>query len=90
MTVRLHRSERAIFREVAGSPGGVLLNLDSGEYRRVNEVGALIWRLLEGSPTRELLIRRIRDRIADPPATLDAEVDAFLDGMIERQLAERR
>ena len=78
-----------MFREIGGSPGGVLLDLDSGEYRRVNHVGALVWALLADSPSREDLMDRLRERLADPPSRLAAEVDSFLDGLVDRGLAVR-
>lgn len=89
MGTRLIRSERAIFREIGGTMDGVLLDLDSGEYRRVNHVGSLVWHLLAESPTREDLTARLRDYVNDPPPSLETEVDAFLEGLVERRLAVR-
>lgn len=89
MAVRLKRSERTVFRQIGGSPGGVLLDLETGEYRRVNQVGSLVWQLLAESPSRQELIDRLRDRLDDLPPSLGSEVDAFLDGLVERRLAFR-
>jgi hypothetical protein len=68
--------------------GGVLLHLDSGAYRHVNETGALIWGLLEDDPTRSELLSRVRAEVKNPPPSLDSEVGAFLAALEERSLIE--
>ena len=85
----IRRSSRIVFRRLEAGAGGVLLHLDSGEYRHVNETGALIWNLLETSPTLDELLDGLRDVVANPPANLDEEVTRYLEGLEERGLVER-
>jgi hypothetical protein len=82
---RIHINERVVFRSLEGS-GGVLLNLDSGEYRQLNMMGATIWTLLEAAPSRDELVAQLLERIQDPPPHMAAEVDRFLAALEERRL----
>jgi hypothetical protein len=82
---RIHINERVVFRSLEGS-GGVLLNLDSGEYRQLNLMGATIWALLEAAPSRDELLAELQVRIQDPPPHMAAEVDRFLAALEERKL----
>ena len=84
----IRRNPRTVFRRLEDGAGGVLLHLDSGAYRHVNETGALIWGLLERDPTREELLAEIRAVVNDPPPTLDTEVGTFLAALQERSLIE--
>jgi hypothetical protein len=90
VALRFVRRERVVFREIGGSPGGVLLDLDSGDYRRVNEMGALVWRLLERPQTRKALVEHVRGRLKSWPPSLETEVDGFLDELVDRKLVARR
>jgi hypothetical protein len=85
---RIQRSDRTTFRKMEEGSGGVLLHLDSGEYRQLNETGALIWSLLEPGPSRQELLAALRAQIQDPPANMEAEVDAFLAALRERGLID--
>lgn len=82
---KIRTSERVEFRPLEGS-GGILLDLDSGEYRQLNSMGATIWSLLEGEPSRDELLAELRERIKDPPPHMAAEVDRFLVALQERKL----
>jgi len=86
---RLRRNERVVFRHLEAGAGGVLLELETGAYRRVNEIGALIWTLLEPSPTWAELMDAIRSRVPTAPPTMEAEVAAFVAGLVERGLVLR-
>lgn len=85
----IRRNERAVFRRLETGAGGVLLHLDSGAYRHLNETGALIWGLLESGPSRSELLAGIRAVVTDPPPNLESEVDAFLLSLEERGLVDR-
>lgn len=88
--VTIQRNSRAVFRRLEAGAGAVLLHLDTGEYRQLNETGALIWSLLEDAPNRTALIAAVRDAVTNPPANLDAEVDAFVAALAERGLVDTR
>jgi hypothetical protein len=82
---RIRRSGNAAYQKIE-QVGGVVLHLDSGAYHQVNEVGALIWDLLEGAPSRSELLAALRTRLDDPPDHFEADVDAFLAALRERDL----
>lgn len=83
---RLRPNDRIVFREMGEDAGGVLLNLESGEYRQLNTTGAAIWSLLSEGPTRDELVAKLRSRVENPPATIEAEVDSFIASLAERGL----
>jgi hypothetical protein len=85
---RIRRNDRTTFRKMEEGSGGVLLHLDSGEYRQLNETGALIWSLLEPQPSRQELVDALRGQILDPPPQLEEEVDAFLAALRDRNLID--
>jgi hypothetical protein len=85
---RFRRNDRVVFRRLDEGSGAVLLHLETAAYRHLNEVGALIWTLLEGEPTRDELVEAIRLHITDPPDRMSAELDVFLEALRERGLIE--
>lgn len=64
----------------------MLLNLDTAAYHGLNEMGALIWSLIEGGTTFEALVRDLRDRVGDAPEELGTDVAVFLSELEERGL----
>ena len=89
MDQSLRTNPRCVFRRMKEGAGGVLLNLDTGEYRRLNETGARIWELLVAGPTYADLLVQLRSEVKDPPDTLEEDVQAFLDELSARELVER-
>ncbi len=79
-TVRIH--EDAVFRDLDGE--GVVLNLSSGVYFGLNEVGTRIWQLVDGLGT----LSAVRDSLAR-----EFEVDPDVAGRdlldLVAQLADR-
>jgi hypothetical protein len=73
-------------RDLAEGEGGVLLHLDSGLYHGVNPVGLAIWELLDDGCTAGQLVKRLRDRVEDPPQSLQSDVLEFLGRIHERDL----
>jgi hypothetical protein len=82
------RNENVAFRRLAAGEGGVLLHLESGEYHGINEVGCLIWELLDGQRTVEAVAVALRDDVEDPPPDLVHEVTVFLDSLRARGLVQ--
>lgn len=64
----------------------MLLHLGSGQYHGVNSVGLAIWELLEEPSAVADLIDRLRDRVEDPPPSLESDVLQYLTGLHERDL----
>ena len=82
----LAKNENVAFRRLAEGEGGVLLHLESGEYHGINEVGCLIWELVDGERTVDGLVVALGEDIEDAPADLADQVIAFLDSLRERDL----
>lgn len=80
------KSENVAFRRLAEGEGGVLLHLESGEYHGINEVGCLIWELLDGERTVDGLVLAVGEEIEDPPADLADQVISFLESLHKRDL----
>jgi hypothetical protein len=64
----------------------VLLHLDSGEYHGLNEVGSLIWSLIDGERDFDALVDGLREGLVDPPDDLADEAERFLADLRERDL----
>jgi hypothetical protein len=85
-TSRLERNASVAFRRLADGEGGVLLHLESGEYHGINEVGCLIWELLDGERTVDQVAASLRDEVEGGPDDLTGEVIVFLDSLRVRDL----
>jgi hypothetical protein len=81
----LRKNPQVVYRALAGE-GGVLLHLESGAYHGLNEVGTLIWGLLDEERTLDELVTELRERLLDPPEDLRGEVERFLADLRERDL----
>ena len=82
----VRRSERAVFRELAGNEGGVLLHLDTGAYHGLNPTGTVIWNLIGDGSVFADLVDGLRSQVTDMPADLEADVEAFVQDLLERDL----
>jgi hypothetical protein len=82
----LRRNPDVAFRELAEGEGGVLLHLVSGSYHGLNDVGALVWELVDGKKTSADIIDAVRQRVEDPPPSLDHDVSSFIAALREREL----
>lgn len=83
---KIRQNPQVVARELAGGEGGVLLHLESGAYHGVNQVGLLIWELLDGERTVAEVTDAVRAKVSNSPPELEADVMAFLDGVLERNL----
>jgi hypothetical protein len=81
----IRKNPQVVYRALAGE-GGVLLHLESGAYHGLNEVGTLIWSLLDDEKTFDQLLAELRDQLVDPPDDLSGEVERFLADLRERDL----
>jgi hypothetical protein len=82
----------------AGRPGGVmlrklddesvLLNLDSGRYYGLDEVGTRLYELLTSSPCLETAVRHALDEYDVDEATLRADTATLLTRLVEEGLIE--
>jgi hypothetical protein len=53
----------------------------------VNEIGSLVWELIDGRKTGAQIADAVRGEVHDPPDSLDADVEAFLGALRARHLA---
>jgi hypothetical protein len=83
--VKIRRSERAVFRELADGTG-VLLHLDSTAYHGVNRIGVLIWSLIDEGTTLSRLTDDVRSRVMDPPPEIADDVEEFVRDLSSREL----
>jgi hypothetical protein len=87
-TTVLQRNPRVEYRSMGEGEGGVLLHLDTAAYHGLNEVGALIWRLLEEPKAFDTLLQELRDQLKEVPPQFEEEIRQFLGELAERGLVE--
>lgn len=85
-TSTVQRNGSVAFRRLAEGEGGVLLHLETGQYHGINEVGCLIWELLDGEHTVDEVTAGVSDGVEDPPDDLSDIVIEFLESLREREL----
>jgi Coenzyme PQQ synthesis protein D (PqqD) len=76
---RISRKPRVVYRDLA--EGGVLLDLESGDYHGLNSTGAAIWKLLEAETNFADLLQRFEGVVDDPPPAVRDHVTRFVDGL---------
>lgn len=81
---RVRMSDQAVARELSAGEGGVVLHLESAQYFGLNQVGMLIWELLDREQTVRELVERLRPSVAGAPDHLEQDVIAFLEAAQER------
>ena len=85
-TTVLGRNPRVEYRSMGEGEGGVLLHLDTAAYHGLNEVGAVIWRLLEEPKPFDVLLRELRGELQEVPSRFEDEIRQFLSELAERDL----
>jgi Coenzyme PQQ synthesis protein D (PqqD) len=82
----IQRSPRAVHRNLTGGAGAVLLHLDTAAYHGINQVGAIVWNLLEQDTTVQRLMEELRGRLEAVPASLEEEIREFVEELVDRDL----
>ena len=85
-TTLLQRNPRVESRSMGEGEGGVLLHLDTAAYHGLNEVGVLIWSLLEEQKPVDVLLQELREQLQDVPPGFEDEIRQFLSDLAERDL----
>lgn len=83
MTLRL-RTEELEWREIDSDV--VVLDGREAAYLTLNGSGALLWRMLSRSATRDELVDALLDAYEVDPTTAAADADAFLTTLSEQGL----
>jgi hypothetical protein len=76
MTAILKRTDR--FTETDIDDEIVVMRLDNGEFFSLSGTGADIWRLIDGSRDRSAVVAALAAEFEGDPASIEADVDAFL------------
>ena len=85
---RIKKGPQVAAQGLGASEGGVLLHLKSGQYHGVDNVGWVIWGLLDGSRDVAELADELRHRFPNAPDQLTDDVKNFIQGLLERELVE--
>jgi hypothetical protein len=85
-TTVIRRNPRVVSRSLAGQSGAVLLHLDTAAYHGVNEVGELVWNLVNEGIRFDDLITELQGRLEDMPSSLTEDIVEFLHGLSARGL----
>lgn len=80
----MRRSESAMARELDGEV--VILDIPSGRYFAINDVGALIWDRLEHDTDRTSLVDAVTAEFHVDTGTAAADIDALLTDLIDAGL----
>ncbi|MGO9202504.1 MAG: PqqD family protein [Limisphaerales bacterium] len=84
LATRPRRKERVLKQEAAGT--AVLLDVDSGQYYAVNEVGGRVWDLCDGSRTLSEIAAIIGGEYDAPPETIERDVGELLTDLANEDL----
>lgn len=77
-------SPDVVFRALDGD--AVLLDLASGTYFGLNQVGTRIWQLLDEGLAVEAIVDRLAAEYEAPPSTIEADVVRLLEELQSRRL----
>jgi hypothetical protein len=78
------RSGRAVAQELDGDL--VLVQVDTGMYYTLNEVGSRVWALCDGSHTVAQVVSQVCDEFDAPPADVEADVVELVDQLTSEKL----
>jgi hypothetical protein len=84
----IRRKPDVVFRELQDGEGGVLLHLLSGEYHGLNQLGCVVWGLMDSDRTFGDLVGDVRGQLDEQPDSVEQDVSTFLEGLRDRDLVE--
>ena len=82
----LRASAAAVFRPL--DTGGVILNVESGEYYELNATGRFLWEQLNEGAEQESLSAALASRYGIDPATAGFDVESFVGELRKRDLVD--
>jgi len=86
LSLKYRSTPHTIFREIDGQV--ITLNLHSGVYFAMNEVGTRIWHLLMGGTSKSDIVNAIKNEYDVPIVQLNKDLDSFLMELQESDLIE--
>ena len=84
----MKRSDTAMARELDGDI--VILDIPSGRYFSINNVGAFVWHLLGDPIERDDIIDAVTDEFDVDRATAASDIDALLGQLVDAGLVETK
>ena len=81
---RLRISDAAVVRDLDGE--SVILNIESGIYFGLDQVGTRIWELIGQYGDVDSILRVLEDEYDADPRVLRADLEALIGVLIEKQL----
>jgi hypothetical protein len=85
-TTRIQANGRAVYHDLA--EGGVLLDVESGEYFSVNTTGRELWKLVDGEVAVSDLVSGLAALTDEPAEVISADVHRFVADMVSRGLLQ--
>lgn len=67
----------------------VILHLEQGAYFGLDAVGTVVWERLQGGDTPAAICAYVRANFDDVPETVEGDITAFLEALLEKSLIER-
>jgi hypothetical protein len=67
---------------------GILLNLVTGNYFEVDEIGFLIWKMIDGKTGTDHLVSRLVAIYDAPPSEIEKDTSRFIAELRKRKLIE--
>ena len=85
----VERLDRPIANPVAVLKAGngdwvVLFNPDTADAVGINQVGMMMWELMDGQHTLEDILQAVKGKFADVPVSVVEDVAAFVDDLAAR------
>lgn len=84
LETRLQRSEGVLFQDESDTL--VLLNVNDGMYFTLNEVGARVWKLCDGTQTVATIISVVCQEYDASAAAVEGDVLELLQGLVDEKL----
>jgi hypothetical protein len=75
-----------VFRDLADET--VILNIETGQYHSVDQVGARFFEVMRGVPALELAVGRLAEEFEQPLGVIETDLAAFAGEMVELGVIE--
>jgi coenzyme PQQ biosynthesis protein PqqD len=80
----LHRRPRVVAQQASGKH--VLLDIDSGRYYALDEVGGRVWQLCDGTRSVRQIVEVMCDEYDAAADEVEADVEAFVNELVGESL----
>lgn len=66
----------------------ILFHCGTGEMKKTNEMGALLWSLCDGKHSLHDMVAHVKKTCTDVPETVDEDVQSFIHSLGKAQFVE--